>query len=284
MESGLIAARFVHIAALAMAFGAALFPFYVYGDPRSWPDGTRLGKLHIAAAIVALLSAFAWLYFTAVAITDDTSFGAVWMVLRLTAFGTLWLGRLVLAVFVVTLALLPLRRWAAWTELVFLAMLLASLAQTGHALTGGEIHIVADALHLLAAGAWIGGLLPLGFALAEQEDATSTLHRFSAMGLTAVAVLIASGLVNGLFLVGTPWALVTTTYGHILLIKLALFVLMLALAARNRFVLMPRMSNGDNTAHSMLLRAVVAEQSLGLLVLMLVAVLGTLEPAIEAVT
>ena len=284
MESGLIAARFIHIAALALAFGASLFPFYAYGDPYKWPADVRLRKLHIAASIAALLGALGWLYFTAIAITDDTSLGVVWMVIRLTAFGTLWSLRLVLAVFVVTLALLPVWRWTAWIELVALTILLASLAGTGHALTGGAFHIIADALHLLAAGAWIGGLLPLGFALAEQEDVAPILVRFSGIGLIAVAVLLASGLVNGWFLVGTPQALLTTSYGHILLIKLVLFGLMLVLAVRNRFVLMPRMANDDSKAHSSLLRAVVAEQSLGLIVLAVVALLGTLEPATDFIS
>ena len=77
------------------------------------------------------------------------------------------------------------------------------------------IHEGADGLHLLAAGAWLGGLLGLRFILALSDSdrmpiRARVLLRFSGMGYVAVAVLVASGLINGWFLVGSIGGLVAT--------------------------------------------------------------------------
>src|SRR5690348_17574057 len=103
METALIAARFIHITALVMLFGAALFPFYAYnsGDPAAWPEGARLKTLHICAALIALLGALAWFAFTTNAITDSFSPDALWQVAHKTQFGLLWSIRLSLLTFVV---------------------------------------------------------------------------------------------------------------------------------------------------------------------------------------
>jgi copper resistance protein D len=114
----------------------------------------------------------------------------------------------------------------------------------------------ADALHLLAAGAWIGGLLALAHILAaDQEDVGQVLMRFSGMGYVAVAVLMASGLVNGWYLVGSLAALMGTSYGQLLLVKLCLFAGMLGLALTNRFWLVPSLGrNAEGVLRASLTR------------------------------
>jgi putative copper resistance protein D len=112
------------------------------------------------------------------------------------------------------------------------------------------------------------------------------LLRFSGMGYVAVATLIGSGLVNSWFLVGSVSSLLKAPYGQILLGKLAMFVAMLALAAANRFWLVPAMSetrtdSGGSAAWSGRLRShVLGEQFLGLMILLAVGVLGTMRPAV----
>jgi copper resistance protein D len=78
------------------------------------------------------------------------------------------------------------------------------------------------------------------------------LDRFSAIGSAVIVSLILSGLINSWFLIGVAnWrALFTTAYGVALLIKLALFALMLALAAMNRFRWAPRLRDElENEQH-----------------------------------
>jgi len=181
---------------------------------------------------------------------------------------------------------------------ILAAVLLASLAGTGHAqIEEGSmnvIHVASDAAHLLAAGAWLGGLVLLGFILLDYSrgdgepivDVDRILLRFSSMGYVAVATLIVSGLVNSWFLVNSVSNLLKTPYGQILLGKLALFAAMLVLAAANRFWLVPRMiETADDCGEpavwlGRLRYHVLGEQFLGLMVLLAVSVLGTMRPAV----
>jgi copper resistance protein D len=223
--------------------------------------------------------------------SNETTFGSVWMarmllaavILGVTAVGPFWTA---------TAGRDPITACLA-------AVLLASLAGTGHAqIEEGWIdlvHVGADAAHLLAAGAWLGGLVPLGFILLNHSigggepilDVDRILLRFSSMGYVAVATLVASGLINSWFLVGSVSSLLTIPYGQILLAKAAFFAAMLALAAANRFLLVPRMiearagRSGEPAVWLARLRYhALGEQFLGLIVLLTVSILGTMRPGI----
>ena len=118
-------------------------------------------------------------------------------------------------------------------------------------------------------------------------DVDRILLRFSSMGCVAVATLIASGFVNSWFLIGSVSSLLKTLYGQILLVKLVFFAAMLALAAANRFWLIPRMietrmgASGEPAESLARLRYhVLGEQFLGLMILLAVAVVGSMRPAV----
>jgi copper resistance protein D len=260
----------------------------------------------LAAAAAALISGLLWFVFS-VANMSGTMAGIadqemLWTVVNETTFGSVWMARMVLAVIPTVIAARPFRKATAGRDLItacLAAVLLASLAGTGHAQIEegwiGLVHVGADAAHLLAAGAWLGGLVPLGFILLNYSirggepivDVDRILLRFSSMGYVAVATLVASGLINSWFLVGSVSSLLTTLYGQILLAKAAFFAAMLALAAANRFWLVPRMietragRSGEPAVWLARLRYhVLGEQFLGLMVLLAVSVLGTMRPAI----
>jgi putative copper resistance protein D len=101
-----------------------------------------------------------------------------------------------------------------------------------------------------------------------------------------VAVLVATGLINGVFLVGLEHldGLVKTPYGLLLSGKIVVFGGMLALAALNRFRLTPRLetaldtSSGVDHALAALRRSLFLETLAGLFVLALVAAFGMMEP------
>ncbi len=122
--------------------------------------------------------------------------------------------------------------------------LIAAIAWTGHAgSTAGEmgiLHLAADALHLFAAAVWIGGLVSLVLLLtASRRDqsaagasfARHATERFSTMGIAAVAAILVTGIVNTWILVGSWRALIATEYGQLLMLKVALFAVMLLFAA-----------------------------------------------------
>jgi copper resistance protein D len=298
-ETWLITARFVHYAAVMAMFGLALFPLYAFDDagttaPLRFHDWNR--RVIFLAAAAALLTAILCFQCVTANMSGLPSAAmdpaALYSVLCDTAFGQVWGARLVLSALLFGLAgYWNLVSRAAPISLIVTmlsAALLASLASTGHTMhTGGAsraVHIAADGGHLLAAGAWLGGLISLGFVMTKNAgDVRDVLQRFSGMGTLAVAALVGSGLINSWFLVGNVSNLVGTPYGQLLLVKLCFFTAMLALAAANRFWLVPALSHdaGDAQAATLKLRRhVFAEQVLGGLVILIVSVLGTLEPAV----
>jgi len=300
LAAGLIASRFLHFVAVLLLFGAAAFPLYAYREDKRQRQAELLfGRLRtplLYTAILALVSGATWLSFTSASMSGSLMGAAdpsiVSIVIRETDFGRIWIWRLALAAALVVL-FLPKRRseLLSFLQIAGAALLLTTIAGTGHAGSDatdlGTFHVAADSLHLLAAAVWLGGLLPLAIIMTENEfkdvpGKVEILQRFSAMGTLAVAALAASGLVNTWFQVDSVRALVTTNYGRWLLIKVALFLAMLALAAANRLWIMPKLAHAPADAPSWLerlARHIAGEQALGFLVLLAVAVLGTLEPA-----
>jgi putative copper resistance protein D len=292
LEAGLILSRFLHYLSVLSLFGTALYPLYAFrGEPsKAWLAPSR--ALIAPVCAVALASAVGWLLATVGLMAggwEQLADAAVWRaVLNGTLFGPLWLVRLfLLAVALAAVLLLSPGRRMFVIVAILGALSLASLALTGHTQEGDSarrwIQVPADAVHLLAAGAWIGGLLPLVFSVVESlqpfpsENIADGLRRFSGVAGTSVAILIASGVINAWFLVGSWRALVASTYGNVLDIKLAFFLLMLVLAALNRFVLTPRIESGSPAnALTALRRSILTEQLLAALAIGCVSVLGTL--------
>jgi formate hydrogenlyase subunit 3/multisubunit Na+/H+ antiporter MnhD subunit len=104
-------------------------------------------------------------------------------------------------------------------------------------------------------------------------------HRFSTLGLVAVGALLATGFVNTWVLVGGLSALLESGYGRLLLLKIALFMAMVAIASLNRFRLTPRLPRKDSMR--LLARNVLVEIGLGLAIVAVASVLGTLPPALH---
>jgi putative copper resistance protein D len=148
----------------------------------------------------------------------------------------------------------------------------------------GLLHRLADAVHLLAAGWWIGGLLALALsARMLGPRAASVLGRFSRVGYVAVAALVLSGLFKSAILVAPLGRLTTTAYGWTLLLKLAVFAGMGALALSNRFWIAPRLAQGGapNVWLGRLKTQVLIEFALGVVLLAVVGALGAMAPPIS---
>jgi putative copper resistance protein D len=306
IDLGLVVARFLHYAAVTTLAGVSFFPLYAYAFAEPKELSRRRHAVLLAAAIGALVSGLLWFVFAVAnmsgTLADVADKEILWTVLSETTFGGIWMARMLLAVVIVGVtAVRPLWMGIAGRDLVtaFLAaVLLASLAGTGHAQIEegwtSIVHVGSDGAHLLAAGAWLGGLVPLGFILLDYSvrngepivDVDRILLRFSSIGYVSVATLIASGLVNSWFMIGSVSSLLKTLYGQILIGKLALFAAMLALAAANRFWLVPRLietragSGAPAVWLGRLRYHVLGEQFLGLLILLAVSLLGTMRPAI----
>ncbi len=101
----------------------------------------------------------------------------------------------------------------------------------------------------LAAGAWLGALVPFAALLTRGANGGPDLvlvhraaRRFSTLGIASVAVIVFTGIINTRYTVGTLDALIGSRYGMELLVKVAIFLAILAVAAVNRWRLTPRVA------------------------------------------
>jgi putative copper resistance protein D len=284
MTDATIAIRLIQFAAAMLAFGTAAFRVYVPEVGAGFAGW--LARVIRLAAIVALFASLAMVPVIAADMAGSpeaaASPGTLATVLFATQFGHAWCWHLG---FAAALAITALGR-ANGLTLVLAGLSLASLGFVGHAsdMEGlpGLGHELNQAVHLLAGGAWLGGLWPLHRLLrraAPGEPAIeSGVAHFSQMGYVAVALIAATGVINASMLVGSFGALFGTAYGRLLSLKIALYLAMVTIALVNRLALAPRLAT-DATAPARLARSVVVEQALGLAVLAAVSVLGTWPPA-----
>jgi putative copper resistance protein D len=275
--------RFIQFAAAMLAFGTAAFHVYV---PEVGAGFARwLAGVIRLAAVVAFLASLAMVPVTAADMAGSAGAAAdpatLATVLFATQFGHAWCWHLGFGAALIAVACS--RHGGAM--LVLAGLSLGSLAFVGHAsdMEGlpGLGHELNQAVHLLAAGAWLGGLWPLHALLrrAGPDDPAieDGVAHFSQMGYVAVALIAATGVINTCMLVGSVGALFGTPYGRLLSVKVALYLVMVAIALVNRLSLAPRLRT-DGTAPARLARSVVVEQALGLAVIAAVSVLGTWPP------
>ena len=166
------------------------------------------------------------------------------------------------------------------------ALLLLTPSLSGHASVSGAIALVADVAHVTAAAVWVGGLAALVLALlwagAERwELAVTAVPRFSGLAVVAVSWLIASGTVSGYLQVRALRGLWETTYGQLLLVKIALVLPLLALGLYNNRRAVPRLRERLATAaeRTRFLRTAAAELALMVAIVSVTAVLVSEPPA-----
>ncbi len=301
-----IGIRFALYVDLMLLFGLPLFGLYALkGVERLHSNVLPLCSLEIwlsaTAIALSVLSIFAMTASMAGVALLEVDRASVSMMISETPMGQAWALRMAALFMTLTITIVMGRRkTSTWLVLVSLgsAGALASLAWTGHGAASegdaGTRHLIADIVHLLAAGAWIGALAALGALLfrsarSMSKDHIRLTHRalegFSLIGTVIVALIVVSGLLNSWMLVGPEHLLTmsSTLYGQLLIAKLALFGVMLVLAAANRFRLTPAFdqaikNGGTLVSISQLRRSLIFEVSAALLILGLVAWLGTLEP------
>jgi copper transport protein len=166
----------------------------------------------------------------------------------------------------------------------------------GHAATHSPeaLLVFVDATHVLCMSVWLGGLamllvaMPLvSRALASEESTpllATVVGRFSRVATVAVALLVATGIVQSIVLVGSVGALFETAYGRLVLAKIAALLMLVALGAQNQRRSLPRLrrlargGEPPGRAALVLRRAVAAEVAFVLVVLAVTSVLVATEP------
>jgi putative copper export protein/methionine-rich copper-binding protein CopC len=187
---------------------------------------------------------------------------------------------------------------AGWGIAGLAAVLLAiSPALSGHAatMTGvlGTLAVIADALHVLAAGGWLGTLLilllaglPAAYAMgpARRGPATAALVRaFSPVALMFAGLLILTGVFATVVHSSSLAALLSSRYGTLLFIKLGIFLLVFGTGAYNFLRVKPALGNDSGTVR--LRRSAGVELALAAAILLVTSVLvATARPFDETTT
>jgi copper transport protein len=194
----------------------------------------------------------------------------------------------------------PLPEWWVAGAAIVGAALAATPGLAGHAATGDHtaLAVPIDAAHVAAMCIWFGGLVALllcalggGFSGGLRR----ALIRFSFIATTCVIVLVASGLFAAWRQVGfTVKGYTSTDYGKLLLVKVAIVVGLVGLAAISRSIVRQRRAAPleapdsaiaaiDERTVGGLRRSVGGEVLLGIAVLVLTALLVNAVPARSAV-
>jgi putative copper resistance protein D len=176
IEVGLVLFRAFHYTTSLVLFGVVLFLLYAYPRRVRPTAGIDCSLRAIAgwASFAALLSGVFWFAGVVVSMTDGViGRDAIRSVLMETSFGKVSIARFILATVILVLAV-KARSQALhldWFSAVLCAGLVTSLAGVGHTQFNDGIdritHTIADSMHLLAAGAWLGGLVGLFLLVAK---------------------------------------------------------------------------------------------------------------------
>lgn len=166
-------------------------------------------------------------------------------------------------------------------RLVFLAWGSAALsfAVAEHAARAEPVALMAPLIfaHALAVVFWAGALPGLVLAL-RGPDTAALLARFSRLAVPMVALLVASGSVLAWRQIGTIAGLISTAYNWVFLSKMALFSVILALAAWHKLRLTPMLATNGPLARLHFNRSLRLELGLLLALLALTAVFRLTPP------
>ena len=225
---------------LFVGVGGAFFAAWI----GQGPSGSTVSR---GALAVGLVSAVASLGLQGLDLLNLPLGGIVTSAPWASALATCLGPSLLIAIVVMAIA------WYAWkSPSILMAWVLTtsamagvglSLATSGHAATASPQWLTRPSLflHGVAVAYWIGALAPLAaMAHRRNDDLPRVLKQFSAIAVPLVGLLVLSGLVLSIIQLGSVRALIETPYGILLSIKLALVILLLGLAALNRFRLHAR--------------------------------------------
>lgn len=306
------AARWTEFVALLGLVGAIVFRLAVLprlGGPVSMQhDGADAARQVGLGALVLLGAAWvARLVAELTALTAGMTGDLQLDQLFATPWGEAWTPGLI-ALPVAFAAMMVARRWRAGWHLAALAavFLAATPGRTGHAAAATQrtgLSMFSDVWHVVASGAWLGTLLVVVIAgipalLRARRLATASqgapdaagdvptiaglIRAFHPVGLVSAAAVVATGLVSAWLRVGTVAALFGTSYGRLLLLKLAFVAVVLAMGGlhwRGIRTGGPAMAEGDEepAAHRFR-RTATIELLVGAAVLAVTAVLVVTSP------
>jgi copper transport protein len=275
--------RWLEVAGVLLLVGVVAAAVTVWRRPGPvGPDEPRYQALVVAAAVVGA-AGLAWQVGAGAATAGGLGPGAVGAFLA-AAPAT---GRRMAAELTLLAATVAVVGWGARRRgrrpgpaaRVLTVGLVVGLAFGAHdaGLSPRWLYMGLESVHLLAVGAWVGGLGVLVVSLRRAD--VSAVRRFSRMALWAVLVIAVTGAWQGLAQVRGRAALTGTDYGRILAAKVALAGVVVGLAAVARYRLLPRA--GEGTPPGRLRRLLGVEATGAAAVVLVASLLANTVPAGE---
>jgi len=172
------------------------------------------------------------------------------------------------------------RRGTPPAALLWIAASLAALSVplTGHAAShGGPAALAVQSAHVFAAGSWLGTLAVLWLVCRNAVDTASLvsiISAFSPVALTSAPAIAVAGIAAFFIHVGAPRALISTGYGAVLLVKIALFVTAAGVGYVNWRHVTPDLARGGSRGQ--FTRAAALEIALGVMAVLATALLTSL--------
>jgi len=287
--------RFLIAISLMVLFGSALLMALVRPSSLASSIAERLARRALPLSLLGLAGLLVWLPLETATIGDGWSSAVdssmLLQVVTLTALGKVWCLRIAIGIFtVLTVYRSAGSRSAGWVRRVAFAsgLSLAGLSLSGHSAANdgwlGGLHEAVDAMHVLAAGAWFGSLVPFLYFLKalrdadHRRDAVAALITFSNLGHATVAITLLSGAANT-WLILRDWPFHWhTPYQALLCVKITLTIGMVWVALANRYVWVPRLRAQPALATETIRQRTVFGVALGLTVVGLVSIFGMLSP------
>ena len=308
LPPGIIATKALLYLAVAALVGAILFTFLVWNPaiksaqipPEATPYASFSRKLLKGAAITLAIADVLGVFAQAGQV-NGALIGWPWQptfitVLLDTRFGGLAIARLSLALLLMGLLLGRPNRWNRWVGLAAGLLLMLTFSLESHAAAEPLpiLPVLADWAHFSAISVWVGGLMSFLasiWAVHQLEPETRTrltaelIPNFTRLAMTSVGIISLTGLYASYLRIGSPVALLDTTYGKVLLIKLAIILPMLGFGGVHFLITTPLIRRaarqpGGNPRLVGLFRGLLATETLlGVMVLIVVSIFTTMPPA-----
>ncbi len=279
--------RYTSYLAIMAVLGILLTTAYVwsgaFGHPilrrivsRSLFATAALGFLQLLVIASDISGKAPWSSFGSIEAATTTNAGMA-LALRIVLTGSLWLVLFQAGI---------VHRDVYWSAVSLPGLgLLATWAFAGHSrsMRWPSVGVATDVAHHAAAAAWIAGLATVGWIIiptTAPKVLVPAVRRFSRVAATSVAVLVGTGLVQTVRLVGSPFDLLDTNHGRYLAAKIIVLAVMLGVASFNRQRIDHRLDGPKGERHRGALRlAVIAEFVIGLVIVAITAAMVVSPPS-----
>lgn len=247
VAGALVATRWLGFAGVALGVGIPVFLVTCWASGWNAPLLRRLTTIGLTVVVLAAVAGCALQgAYAAGSGLSSIADSDLWLATASSTFGSVVLVRVALA------ALLAVLLASAWSRgraprrevvavgAVAAAALVGTFAAVGHPIAGAvpALAVAATSVHVAAMAVWTGGLVGLLAGVlrpdVDQSVQTTAVTRFSRVAMAAVVALLATGVLQSVREVGVPSALASTAYGWVLIGKVAMVVLLLAVAASSR--------------------------------------------------